>query len=141
MLFSKKHRKVKPSQSKVLKQLEKQNSNHEAPLHSQLSENEAELKDVFTNCSDVVFRHVLDLDSHQYLIVYIDGMVDPESLDEDVIKPLVSHSSSSNQKNRSSFHQWKTTVGLTKQRSPLPLYAERALAGSLFFSKKLEEIL
>lgn len=65
----------------------------EAAANKQLSEdlqtNETALKELFRNCSDVVFRDVILAADHKLLLIYIDGLVDTIALDQFVLEPVI----------------------------------------------------
>lgn len=60
-----------------------------------LLENEAQLRDVFEKCSDVVFRKLKCHNAHEQeiplLIVCIDGLIDTKHLDDAVLRMLMKH--------------------------------------------------
>lgn len=56
-------------------------------ISSDLSTNERFLRDVFHQCSDVVFRMVPINDKTKLLFVYIDGLCDTKPLDEMMLNP------------------------------------------------------
>ncbi|MDR6550161.1 spore germination protein [Paenibacillus qinlingensis] len=56
---------------------------------SDILQNETILKKAFQDCSDVVFRKVESNHHTQWLIVYIDNLIDMKMLDEHVIKPML----------------------------------------------------
>ncbi|GGI99759.1 putative membrane protein YfkQ [Alicyclobacillus cellulosilyticus] len=60
----------------------------ERPLAPRLSENEAALRELFCDCSDVVFRKVRVPDT-EWLIVYIDGLVKTDDLHMHALYPLL----------------------------------------------------
>ncbi|MCM3587821.1 spore germination protein [Mesobacillus maritimus] len=57
-------------------------------ISSDLSANERFLRDIFHQCSDVVFRVVPINDKTRLLFVYIDGLCDTKPLDEMVLCPV-----------------------------------------------------
>lgn len=59
------------------------------PLYRDVSANEAVLRAVFHNCTDVVFRTVWVDDVHRLLLVYIDGVVDQKRLEDEILRPLI----------------------------------------------------
>ncbi len=60
------------------------------PLSDSLKVNEQRLKERFCNCSDVVFRSTfLAPGGQRALLVFIDGMVDKQVIDEAILKPLL----------------------------------------------------
>ncbi|WP_018132852.1 spore germination protein [Effusibacillus pohliae] len=59
------------------------------PIRSDLLQNETILKQVFHNCSDVVFRPLHIHGQIKALLVFVDGLVDMKHLDEVVLKPMM----------------------------------------------------
>lgn len=60
-----------------------------AGISTNLSANEQYLKDIFKNCSDVVFRTIKANENANMLLVYIDGMCDTKTLEAILLKPLL----------------------------------------------------
>ncbi|MFC4560083.1 spore germination protein [Virgibacillus kekensis] len=60
----------------------------DAELPSDLAEAEEILRNVYENCSDVMFRSFYIDKKHKALLVYIEGLVNGEELDENVLSPL-----------------------------------------------------
>ncbi|WP_373228755.1 spore germination protein [Cohnella sp.] len=60
-------------------------------LTSDIEQNEMILKRIFQNCSDMVYRKIQHSGQIQWLIVYIESLVDEKHLDEYVLKPLISN--------------------------------------------------
>lgn len=58
------------------------------PLSTVLRANEQLLRTVFTDCSDIVFRPIEVNGKPRVLMVYTDGLVRHDILDESVLKPL-----------------------------------------------------
>ncbi|MDR7002093.1 spore germination protein KA [Neobacillus niacini] len=88
----KKIRKMKPLK-KAIQELE---SNDVLPLNIQdevltpdISVNEQVLKQVFENCSDIVFRPILVRRQTKMLLIYIDGLVDTKIVEQVVLKPMM----------------------------------------------------
>lgn len=65
-------------------------------LSLNVHQNERMLRDIFQNCSDVVFRSISMKNSASMLMVYIDGLVDKEVLEEAVLQRLVLQPQGSN---------------------------------------------
>ncbi|MBO7743790.1 spore germination protein [Paenibacillus sp. MWE-103] len=61
----------------------------ERNLTSEIDRNEKLLKDIFRNCSDIVFRKIRVAGHLQWLVVFIKSLVDEKMIDEHVIKSLV----------------------------------------------------
>ena len=59
-------------------------------LTSDLEQNELILRSVFQNCSDIVFRKIRPTGKIQWLIIYVESLIDEKMLDEHVLKPLLS---------------------------------------------------
>lgn len=57
-------------------------------IGSDLSANERLLRDIFQQCSDVVFRVVPINDKKKLIFIYIDGLCDTKPLDEMVLNPV-----------------------------------------------------
>ncbi|MCP3028795.1 spore germination protein [Halobacillus sp. A5] len=89
MFRFKRHGKGKPSQHKQLKKLEDEHQQAKENLSKQLRVNEEKLQEVFKNCSDVVFRYVKGQDGALFLVVYMDGMISSQLLDEHILKGLM----------------------------------------------------
>lgn len=58
-------------------------------LSADLEVNEAYLKEQFRNCSDVVLRTFMLNDESKLLLIYIDGMIRLQSIEDNVLKPLL----------------------------------------------------
>lgn len=58
-------------------------------LTSDISMNEQVLREVFRNCSDVVFRQIISHGEIRMLLVYVDGLIDTKMLEQVVLKPLL----------------------------------------------------
>ncbi|KAA9032812.1 spore germination protein [Niallia endozanthoxylica] len=58
-------------------------------MSSDLSEMEQQLKKLFENCSDFVIRPVYVMDKVKILLIYIDGLIDTNMLDEVFLKPML----------------------------------------------------
>lgn len=65
-------------------------------LFSQLQQNEQLLRSLYTHCSDVIFRSFLIGGQRKALVLYIEGLSDPERIEEYVIAPLMRESSEIN---------------------------------------------
>lgn len=59
------------------------------PLHKELAENEQQLRALYDNCSDVVFRSFRIGGSTRALVVYIDGLTNTEELERNVLSVLM----------------------------------------------------
>ncbi|MCM3729207.1 spore germination protein [Neobacillus cucumis] len=58
-------------------------------LNTELAINEKILKEIFQNCSDIVFRPIQIYGETKLLLIYIDGLSDTKTLDEVVLKPMM----------------------------------------------------
>ncbi|CAG7608529.1 Spore germination protein A1 [Paenibacillus solanacearum] len=54
-----------------------------------IEHNEKVLKETFQDCSDLIYRRIEVRHKLQWLIIYIESMIDPKLLDEHVIKPML----------------------------------------------------
>lgn len=82
--------KTKQSRSIYEKILQKDESYHKQyEMTPNLLENESILKDIFLGCSDVIFRHIQISKDIKGLIVYIDGLIDMNHLDNVILKQLM----------------------------------------------------
>jgi hypothetical protein len=61
----------------------------QAPLSNQLSVNEKELRAIYSNCVDVVFRPFLIGQRIEALLIYIDGLSNIEEMDKNFLSPLM----------------------------------------------------
>lgn len=77
----------------ILKDIESTNSLssnfQNIELNIELAINEKILKEVFQNCSDIVFRPIQIYGDTKLLLIYIDGLSDTKTLDEVVLKPML----------------------------------------------------
>jgi len=58
-------------------------------LSNLLSENERQLKEIFQDCSDITFHPIFMNRMEKALVVYIDGMIDVQSLETLILQSLV----------------------------------------------------
>ncbi|MFC5650703.1 spore germination protein [Paenibacillus solisilvae] len=58
-------------------------------ISSSIEVNEAYLREQFNNCSDIVFRSFILRDETILLLVYLDGMTRLQSVEENMLKPLI----------------------------------------------------
>lgn len=58
-------------------------------INSSLADNEAKLSEQFHNCSDIVFRSFRLNGDTNLLLVYLDGMIRVQSIEEAILKPLL----------------------------------------------------
>ncbi|CAM3206575.1 spore germination protein [Paenibacillus taichungensis] len=59
------------------------------PLSERLHENEQLLRSRFSYCSDVIYRSVTLQEGQDVLLIFIDGLVDKQIIDEAILKPLL----------------------------------------------------
>ncbi|MGE7852921.1 spore germination protein [Bacillus paramycoides] len=64
-------------------------NDQECELEQNISANEEVLKQVFDNCSDIVFRPILINSQTKILFIYIDGLVDTKIVEQVVLKPMM----------------------------------------------------
>lgn len=79
---------------KLSKKTSQSNNKHTAPKNSQpisknIIENEHLFKNIFNNCSDIMFREVKIHSQVILLFIYVDGMVDTEIITTNVLEPLL----------------------------------------------------
>ncbi|TVY07172.1 spore germination protein [Paenibacillus cremeus] len=58
-------------------------------VNNNVVENEQTLKNVFQNCSDIIFRDITIHDQTKALLVYVDGMINADIITSSVLKPLI----------------------------------------------------
>ncbi|MDU0206402.1 spore germination protein [Paenibacillus sp. MAH-36] len=58
-------------------------------LTNQLQENENALREVFVNCSDIVFRRIPSQEPSETLLIYTEGLIDTVELEQVIIKPFI----------------------------------------------------
>jgi len=59
------------------------------PINNSLAANEAKLREQFHHCSDIVFRSFKLHGETKLLLVYLDGMIRVQSIEEAILKPLL----------------------------------------------------
>jgi spore germination protein KA len=64
-------------------------NDQELELEQSVSANEEVLKQVFDNCSDIVFRPILINSQTKILLIYTDGLVDTKTVEQVVLKPMM----------------------------------------------------
>ncbi|WP_337912657.1 spore germination protein [Cohnella zeiphila] len=60
-------------------------------ISGNLEENEAYLKEQFDPCSDIVMRTYILNDGSKLLLLYIDGMIRLQSIEDNVLRPLINN--------------------------------------------------
>ncbi|MEV5028310.1 spore germination protein [Paenibacillus sp. LPE1-1-1.1] len=70
---------------------QQQNANHSQiqQLFTDLQQNEQQLRSIYTNCSDIVFRSFIIEGQTKAILIYIDGLVDSGGIEANVISPLM----------------------------------------------------
>lgn len=58
-------------------------------LSKSIAENLVQFKSIFKDCSDVVYRQFVSREKAQFLLIFIDGMIDSELIVSNLIKPLL----------------------------------------------------
>ncbi|WP_139488377.1 spore germination protein [Brevibacillus dissolubilis] len=61
----------------------------DAPVSSDLDENEQRVKEVFDHCSDIVFRRLVINDETEALIIFVDGIVNSDHINDNILIPLL----------------------------------------------------
>lgn len=64
-------------------------NDQECELKQSVSANEEVLRQVFENCSDIVFRPIIIDSQNKILFIYIDGLVDTKVVEQVVLKPMM----------------------------------------------------
>ncbi|PFU21975.1 spore germination protein [Bacillus cereus] len=64
-------------------------NDQECELKQSVSANEEALKQVFENCSDIVFRPIIINSQTKILLIYIDGLTDTKIVEQVVLKPMM----------------------------------------------------
>lgn len=103
------------------------------PLSADLRENENRLRDRFSHCSDIVFRSVAATERQTLLIVFIDGLVDKQMLDEAVLKPILANKLPEEEREKRPAGRWikNEIVALSQTRLVSDLHeAVQALLNS-----------
>ncbi|MGM0904884.1 MAG: spore germination protein [Bacillota bacterium] len=86
--------KLKSANQKVLKEVETNifSSNldlKDGLLSSDITENETILRKVFKNCSDIILRSIPSNGRTKLLLIYVDGLIDSEILDQSILQPIL----------------------------------------------------
>ncbi|GMK47477.1 putative membrane protein YfkQ [Paenibacillus glycanilyticus] len=58
-------------------------------FYRDINENEKIFKAMFQDCSDIVFRELAINGQTKILMIYVDGMIDTESFESNVLRPLI----------------------------------------------------
>lgn len=78
--FSKSHKRFSSNEKKIAQKM---------PLYKKLQDNEQWLQEMFNNCSDVVFRKFRIQGRFDALLIFVDGLVDNQRIDQMILKPLM----------------------------------------------------
>ncbi|WP_410514877.1 spore germination protein [Paenibacillus sp. BR2-3] len=90
--------KVKTDFEKFSKDTQISDSQNEQ-LHTDLNQNQQLFKNIFVNCSDIVFHPFLIYGESNALLIYVDNLIDTKHLEENILKQIVSKELSQNQDN------------------------------------------
>ncbi len=69
--------------------MQQKHASTHTPLEKNIARNEENLRTLYTNCSDVVFRSFLIFGTTPALLIYIDGLANIEEMDARVLAPLM----------------------------------------------------
>lgn len=61
-------------------------------LTSDIMKNQHQLKQIFEDCSDIVFRELREDHNVKWVVIYIESVVTVERIDDRVLRPILSHS-------------------------------------------------
>ncbi|WP_308639401.1 spore germination protein [Paenibacillus silvisoli] len=59
------------------------------PISKSIETNETYLREQFQHCSDIIFRSFTLRDEAMLLLIYLDGMTKVQSIEDNVLKPLL----------------------------------------------------
>ncbi|MGG1661075.1 spore germination protein [Brevibacillus sp. NRS-1366] len=93
--------------------LNQQTPQSSTQLYKELEKNEAALRDLYSNCSDVVYRSFFIGGSIKALVIYIDGLSNNEELDRSVLSSLM-HGKTSKETNARKLLE--KTISVSKWR-------------------------
>ncbi|MGM0878959.1 MAG: spore germination protein [Bacillota bacterium] len=89
------HKQISSTYKKVIQEIETDNilsSNvKDGGLSTDIVTNETIFRDIFKNCSDIIFRSVQIHGKTKILLMYVDGLIDSQVLDQAVLKPILFH--------------------------------------------------
>ncbi|WP_239004692.1 spore germination protein [Paenibacillus tepidiphilus] len=71
-----------------------------------LHTNEQALRELFTNCSDIVYREISLAAGHKQLIIYMDGMVDTNALNQFILQPAIRDVATDDGKRPGQTREW-----------------------------------
>ncbi|WP_226002530.1 spore germination protein [Paenibacillus sp. BJ-4] len=61
----------------------------EQPLRGSLEDNLTALRDIFKDCSDIVYRELMISPEHKGLLAYVEGTVKSEDLQDHILRPFI----------------------------------------------------
>ncbi|MGW9103752.1 spore germination protein [Priestia megaterium] len=86
-------RRPKSIHEKVKKKIETKNmlvsETENKILSKDISQNETILRDVFKDCSDVIFRSLYSHEKIKILLVYVDGLIDSKIVEQTILQPVL----------------------------------------------------
>ena len=104
-------------------------------VSANLEQNERLLRQIFTNCSDVIYRPITFNGKIQILLLFIDGLVDAKHLDDMILKPLLFQEPSINSDNLDGLGQLlqnqSVPIGETKIVSKIQDVVRKVLKGEV----------
>lgn len=65
------------------------NNNQPQQLYTDLQQNEQQIRSIYTNCSDIVYRSFFIEGQTKAVLIYIDGLADSGGIEANVIAPLM----------------------------------------------------
>lgn len=63
--------------------------NSSSNISKNIAENEQFLKNMFQNCSDIIFREIMIHGETKLLLIHVDGMINTDIITSNVLKPLM----------------------------------------------------
>lgn len=99
------------------------NVDHEEVITSCLEKTEKRFKEIFTNCSDVIFQSYA-IENKHFLLIYVEGFIDKMMLNENVLENILQ----SDQENPSI--KQALPIGQVKTETHLLLIIDELLSGS-----------
>jgi spore germination protein len=63
--------------------------NSSSDISKNIAENEQFLKNIFQNCSDIIFREIMIHGETKLLLIHVDGMINTDIITSNVLKPLM----------------------------------------------------
>ncbi|MBD1383506.1 spore germination protein [Metabacillus arenae] len=83
---------IKSAKQKVIKEIETNllpSDIKAGILSTDIAVNEMILRDIFNDCSDIIFRSVQNHEKTKLLLVYVDGLINSQVLDQAVLQPIL----------------------------------------------------